>query len=118
MSDRRDDVFHVLKVVRRIVDQHDEGIEPAIASVDTDRALVDKLRADLLSEGAMSPTMTSSITKLHTLCHFLIGERETLGKALDEIRRELELVDVAPRTRNLGPSARGTDRPKKAKKPS
>ncbi len=105
---RHDDVFHALKVIRRIVDQHDEGIEPAIASVAKDRAIVDQLRDTFIGEGALSQTMASSITQLHVLCHFLIGERETLGTALHEIRKELELANITPRTRNLGEGARGS----------
>ncbi len=114
---RQDELFHVLKVIRRIVDVADEGIGPAIEHVSRDRAHLDELRNGILGKEATQRTdlvrlvnrIESTIRELHALGHFLISERETLGKALDEIRSALELVNLPPRTRNLGETARGTD---------
>lgn len=114
MSNRRDDVFTVLKVIRQIVDETQEAIDAAIQHPDIDRALVDELRAGILDEDATHGTdlvsfverIAPSITLLHVTCLLLIGERETLGKALKNIRHELELVGVPPRTQNRGEGAR------------
>jgi hypothetical protein len=103
MSGRRDEVFHVLKVIRRIVDETHDPIERAIQGAGTDRAYADA------AFGHLQPTVdTSAAEKLHTLCRQLIDERETLAKVLEEIQRELDLVDIVPRGRDLGRGARGT----------
>jgi len=94
MSTRRDDCFHVLKVVRRIVDETHESIEAA-AETERDRALVDEWRDGI------------AVARLHSTCHLLISERETLAKALERIGVALDQVGIEPRTRNLGPGARG-----------
>lgn len=117
MSGRIDDVFHALKVIRRIVDETQEAIEAAVAHPDEDRALLDELRAGIISEGATKVTdlvslvekAETTIRQLHSTGHLLVSERETLGTALESIRHELELVNIVPRTKNLGEGARGSN---------
>lgn len=105
---RINDAFHVLKVIRRTLTEEHEGIEPAIEHAARDRTHVKKLRDAIDVQG---PESLEWLEELHVICQFLISERETLGKALASIRRELDLVGIAPRTENLGEGARGTDPP-------
>jgi hypothetical protein len=115
MSKKRlHDLFHVLKVIRHIVDLAQEATDAAIEHAARDRTFLNVLRPDLLSEEATQVTdlesfvrtIAESITQLQSICHLLISERETLGKALESIRGALESVDIAPRTRNAGKQAR------------
>ena len=115
---RWDDVFIVLKVIRRIVDADiQEASAAAVKGPTRDRQHVDALRAAILSEDATRgadlvsfvETIELTVREFHSLSHFLISERETLGKALEAIRQELELVDIPPRIDNLGSGARGAD---------
>jgi hypothetical protein len=96
---RRDDVFHVLKVIRRTLDVEREGIEPAIAEAARDRTIV-KALADAID--VHGPESLADLQQLHSMCQFLISERETLGKALESIRRDIDNAGIEPRTRNAG----------------
>lgn len=95
MSQRLDDLFTVLNAIRRIIAENDEAIDPAISHVERDRGLVDLMRSK-----AGIPR------EYHAICQLLINERETLGLALDGIRRVLDQVDIEPRTRNVGRGGR------------
>lgn len=126
-SKRLEATFHVLKAIRRIVDQTQEAIDAAIEHPDNDRAFVDELRTGLLDEAGIYgmhlvftglserdvqsfvERIASPVSQLHAICHGLISERETLAKALESIRRELELVDIPPRTQNRGKGARRSE---------
>jgi hypothetical protein len=130
MSNRRDDVFTVLKVIRRGVDEtHDLAVR-AIQGAAADRRLADQLR-DAATGGewgkrfpepprfptplpvlrAMVEMIIGAGAGFHTLCLRLIDENETLAMELERIRQDLEKVDIAPRTRNLGKAARRSSEP-------
>lgn len=79
---RQDDVFHTLKVIRRIVEE-----THALAV----RAIEDGARTR--DEGYLDQ---------------LIDERARLATALEGIRLAIAAAAIEPRTRNLGEGARGT----------
>lgn len=103
---RLDDVFTVLKVVRRGVDATHDLAERAIQNAAADRALADRWVA-----GCDAPNVGSEPGVIHALCLRLIDERETLAQELECIRRDLDNAGIVPRTRNLGEAARGTVTP-------
>jgi len=96
---RLDELFHVLKVIRRSVDETHDLAERAIQHAATDRAL-----AEQLHDAARGGEWGSAF---HTLCLRLIDERETLAKELERIRSDLDHVGIEPRTKNVGAGARG-----------
>jgi hypothetical protein len=134
MSSRRlAELFHVLKGNRRIVDEQRELADRVITETAADRALADHFReaATRGEWGKRFPELPASSTPLpvleamirmvlgggaglHTLCLRVITERETLARALKDIQRGFEKVDITPRTDNLGAGARTrTDTPAK-----
>jgi len=96
-----------LRAIRRTVDETQEATIAAIQHPDRDRAFVDGMRAGILGEdatkgtdlGAFVETIASTVSQLHSTCHMLISERETLGTALERIGRELDLLGTVPRIR-------------------
>lgn len=80
---RYDDVFHVLKVIRRTVDETHALAERAIA------------------DAAPPTTDDDRIDQL-------VAERARLATALERIRHAIAAADITPRTNNLGKAARGT----------
>jgi hypothetical protein len=94
MTGRLGDVFHVLKVVRRTLDETHEANDAAMRDTSEARPIVDQL------------LVAGSTAQLHAICVVVISEREMLAKALDNIRGALDAVDITPRTRNLGKGAR------------
>jgi hypothetical protein len=87
MGSRLDDLLQVLKVIRQIVDEHQDAIDIAITDGASDREIVDALQF-----AATIPR------EYHVVCQLLISERETLGQALEAIRQALDKVDIEPRT--------------------
>jgi hypothetical protein len=91
-SARLAELFRCLKLIRRIVDTTHDVAERAIRETANVRTLVDEIGP---------PTSEALILRL-------VDERETLAKQLESIRQELELVNITPRTQNLGKGARGS----------
>jgi hypothetical protein len=121
---RVNDAFHALKVIRGIVNATQESIDAAIADPARTRAFIDQLRDGSLGADAKPKdlesfveTITLSVRQWHAISHLAISELETMGRALENIRQELELVGIEPRTKNLGEGARGT-KPTDKDKPS
>jgi hypothetical protein len=126
---RVDDVFTVLKVIRRSVDQTRELTEPARNEAVNSRVgmLVANLSALITAKLTTFPLAhlndepifvlthaeileaTATVEELDTLCRRVTAERDALVKELVAIRRDLDAAGIVPRTRNLGEGARGTD---------
>src|SRR5262249_32971185 len=98
VSSRVDDLFLVLKVIRRSVDKARGLTTTSLAAADADRRGADDCRD------------ADDVAALHALCGRAIDERESLGTSLEAIRSAIAAADIVPRTRNLGVGARGTTR--------
>lgn len=105
---RSDEAFHVLKVIRREVDETQDVIARGSHETANDRALADDCIAAARGEPSTRGAR-SGATALHTLCRRVIDDREKLAAALEHIRLAIAGADLPPRTRNLGKGARGTD---------
>src|SRR5437588_6525533 len=77
---RLDDLFHVLKTIRRIVDNTHVLAERVIQETAKNRA-----HADEWLHGARTNARRSGPTCLHDLCRRVIDERELLAKELESI---------------------------------
>lgn len=123
---RRDEVFHVLKVITRLADAPRALADHAIQETAKDRALAEHYRQAATGGewGKRFPAPPDAVTPLpvlvariemilgggaglHTLCLRLIEERETLAKALAEIQAAIVVADIPLRTENNGEAARG-----------
>jgi aryl carrier-like protein len=117
MSNRRDECFHVLKVIGRLVDDALTRIGQASPGDDPF-----ELRARSKSTAAMARATAddcrdaADLEELHRFCVDQITAHERLVvasldgvraiKTLENIRRELELVNIPPRIQNLGKTGR------------
>lgn len=99
MSERLDQAFHALAVIKRIVDESHDLVARGIEASGTDRAL-----AAVLLAGARGQESKSGPTRLHTLCLRVINERYWLANELESIRRVLANLESDPeaRRRNVG----------------
>ena len=88
---RRDDVFHVLKVIQRTVDEQRDRVEHALLSADAGRTVDDR----------HDPIFVMFVLGL-------IADRAALATALATIDRALAEAGIRPRTQNLGVGARDT----------
>jgi len=98
---RRDEVFHVLKVIG----WHLEQMHGLTVRVIRDTA-ADRARAEEWARTREDPV--ASLQALHTLCRQLIDEREVLAQELERIERDLDHANIPLRRRNLGAAASGT----------
>ncbi len=120
-SKRLEELFYVLKSIRRTVDETHALTERAIKDAPTDRALAEHFldaatggdwgkrfpeppprRSSLAALTSMVEMILGGGAGVHALYLRLIDERETLAKQLENIRGDLEKVNLEPRTKHVG----------------
>lgn len=100
-------LFLVLKKARQSVDEAHAIAARAIQDGADDRTHATALARDPFAWNRGDSTNGINLEELQRLCIRAIEERAELATVLENIRRDLEHVNIVPRTRNVGQKARG-----------
>jgi hypothetical protein len=100
-NSRLDDLFLVLKVIRRAIDGTNDLATNVLRAAACDR------------QSAGEWCDRRDVAALSELCRRLIDEREALAMSLEAIRLAIAVADIVPRTHNMGPSARSASKPRR-----